>query len=159
MFTTTGQKYDRYVTTSKKIRPLAVKYEKLERLQVKRHKFAENLPIYISEVHNLAISYWPIFGPPPLFKIGRVAIFVQMVKIMDFGYIGRFSANLCLLTLKRSNSAPFRARGIIFLLVVIYLSYLYPAVINTWHWLQKIKKNGKTQNYWKIPAYSEGQFR
>ena len=45
VFTTTGQKYDRYMTTSKKIRPLALKCAKLERFKVKRHKFAENLPI------------------------------------------------------------------------------------------------------------------
>ena len=31
VFTTTGQKYDRYMTTSKKIRPLAQKCAKLER--------------------------------------------------------------------------------------------------------------------------------
>ena len=45
VFTTTGQKYDRYVTTSKKNRPLALKCAKLERFKVIRHKFAENLPI------------------------------------------------------------------------------------------------------------------
>ena len=39
VLTTTGQKYDRYMTTSKKIRPLALKYAKLEHFKVKRHKF------------------------------------------------------------------------------------------------------------------------
>ena len=45
VFTTTGQKYDRYKTTSKKIRPLALKCAKFERFKAKRHKFVENLPI------------------------------------------------------------------------------------------------------------------
>ena len=45
----------------------------------------------------------------------------QESKILDFGYIGRFSANLYLLTLKRSNFAHFRARGLIF----CYWSYIY----------------------------------
>ena len=45
VFTITGQKYGRYMTISKKNRPLALKFEKSERFKIKRHKLAENLPI------------------------------------------------------------------------------------------------------------------
>ena len=45
VFTTTGQKYDRYMTTSQKIRLQALKCAKLEHFKVKKHRFAENLPI------------------------------------------------------------------------------------------------------------------
>ena len=48
------------------------------------------------------------------FKIDRVrAIFVQMVKNSDFGYIGRYSAHFCRWILKPSTFAYFRAIGLI----------------------------------------------
>ena len=43
MFIIAGPKYDRYVTTSKKISPLALKSTKLERFKVKWHKFVKNM--------------------------------------------------------------------------------------------------------------------
>ena len=41
VFRIIGQKYDRYVSSSKEIRPLAPKCAKSERFKVKRHDFAE----------------------------------------------------------------------------------------------------------------------
>lgn len=59
------------------------------------------------------------------------------IETLEFLYIHRFSTILCLLTLKCSDLAHFSAWGIIFLLVVIYLSYVCPVIVNTWLWWQK----------------------
>ena len=65
-------------------------------------------------------------------KIGPVrAIFVLRVENHGLSAIRKFSTKLCNLTLKCFNFVLFRARGLIFLLVVTYLSYFGPAIINT----------------------------
>ena len=69
--TTIGQKNDIYLITSKKIKPLALKCAKLECFRVKRHNFAENLPIQpksrIFHHLNKNGSYSANFGGRPMF--------------------------------------------------------------------------------------------
>ena len=73
-------------------------------------------------------------------EIGPIkAISFKEPKILDFGYICSFSTKVCLLTLKRPNFAHFGARGLIFLLVFIYLSYFCLVIVNTLLCLRKVK--------------------
>ena len=79
------------MTTSKKIRPLALKCAKLERFKVKRHKFAENQPIQRKSRifhHSNKNGYYSANFE------GRTIIFFQMKLYSVYFSMGQLSESI-----------------------------------------------------------------
>ena len=63
MFIIAGPKYDRYLTTRKKISSLALKFTKLERFKVKWHRFVENVHIAEKQLFLTLRTKMTLTGP------------------------------------------------------------------------------------------------